>query len=197
MGGHPSFFGRLKGKIRPRVDPTAFLRSTVEKAIDIIRSRGLAPGKPQERELPFFRLVARIGEKLRVLVACGNRRRRARIAQIEQIEHLHVGAFGHRETFQFVYPYGELDELVLCYATTIHKSQGSEYPIVVLPITMQHYVMLKRNLIYTGVTRGKKLVILVGQKKALAMAVRGKQTITRNTGLKHCLQNENPTQHEF
>lgn len=98
---------------------------------------------------------------------------------------------------EVVYPYGELDELVLCYATTIHKSQGSEYPIVVLPITMQHYVMLKRNLIYTGVTRGKKLVILVGQKKALAMAVRGKQTITRNTGLKHWLQNENPTQHEF
>ena len=62
---------------------------------------------------------------------------------------------------------------------------------------MQHYVMLKRNLIYTGVTRGKKLVILVGQKKALAMAVRGKQTITRNTGLKHWLQNENPTQNEF
>ena len=89
-----------------------------------------------------------------------------------------------------VYPYGELDELVLCYATTIHKSQGSEYPIVVLPVTMQHYVMLKRNLIYTGVTRGKKLVVLVGQKKALAMAVRGKQTIKRNTGLKHWL---NPT----
>ena len=98
---------------------------------------------------------------------------------------------------EVVYPYGELDELVLCYATTIHKSQGSEYPIVILPITMQHYVMLKRNLIYTGVTRGKKLVILVGQKKALAMAVRGKQAITRNTGLKHWLQNENPTQHEF
>lgn len=98
---------------------------------------------------------------------------------------------------EVVYPYGELDELVLCYATTIHKSQGSEYPIVVLPITMQHYVMLKRNLIYTGVTRGKMLVILVGQKKALAMAVRGKQTIARNTGLRHWLQNENPTQNEF
>lgn len=89
---------------------------------------------------------------------------------------------------EVVYPYGELDELVLCYATTIHKSQGSEYPIVILPITMQHYMMLKRNLIYTGVTRGKKLVVLVGQKKALAMAVRGKQTIVRNTGLKYWLQ---------
>lgn len=97
---------------------------------------------------------------------------------------------------EVVYPYGELDELVLCYATTIHKSQGSEYSIVVLPVTMQHYVMLRRNLIYTGVTRGKKLVVLVGQKKALAMAVRGVQTITRNTGLKHWLQNADQGQTE-
>lgn len=88
---------------------------------------------------------------------------------------------------EVVYPYGELDELVLCYAATIHKSQGSEYPIVIMPVTMQHYVMLKRNLIYTGVTRGKKLVVIVGQKKALAMAVRGRQTLKRNTGLKHWL----------
>lgn len=91
------------------------------------------------------------------------------------------------ESREVVYPFGELDELVLCYATTIHKSQGSEYPIVVLPVTMQHFVMLKRNLIYTGVTRGKKLVVLVGQKKALAMAVKGKQTLKRLTGLKRWL----------
>lgn len=97
---------------------------------------------------------------------------------------------------EVVYPYGELDELVLCYATTIHKSQGSEYSIVVLPVTMQHYFMLRRNLIYTGVIRGKKLVVLVGQKKALAMAVRGVQTITRNTGLKHWLQNADQGQTE-
>ena len=89
---------------------------------------------------------------------------------------------------EVVYPFGELDELVLCYATTIHKSQGSKYPIVVMPVTMQHYVMLKRNLIYTGVTRGKKLVVLLGQKKALAMAVRGKHTLKRLTGLKAWLQ---------
>lgn len=89
-----------------------------------------------------------------------------------------------------VYPYAELDELVLCYATTIHKSQGSEYPIVILPVTMQHYVMLKRNLVYTGVTRGKKLVVIVGEKKALAMAVRGKQTLRRNTGLRHWLETD-------
>jgi exodeoxyribonuclease V alpha subunit len=74
---------------------------------------------------------------------------------------------------EVVYGFGELDELVLAYATTIHKSQGSEYPAVVIPLTMQHYVMLQRNLVYTGVTRGKRLVVLVGQRKALAIAVKG------------------------
>ena len=78
-----------------------------------------------------------------------------------------------------VYPYSESDELELCYATTIHESPGSEYPIV---------VMLKRNLIYTGVTRGKKLVVIVGQKRALAMAMRGKQTVKRLMGLSHWLR---------
>jgi len=70
------------------------------------------------------------------------------------------------------YGFGELDELVLAYATTIHKAQGSEYPAVVIPLATQHYAMLARNLLYTGVTRGKRLVVLVGQRKALAMAVR-------------------------
>ncbi len=70
------------------------------------------------------------------------------------------------------YGFGELDMLVPAYAATIHKSQGSEYPAVVIPVLMQHYAMLQRNLLYTGVTRGKKLVVLVGQKKAVAIAVR-------------------------
>ncbi len=70
------------------------------------------------------------------------------------------------------YGFGELDELVLAYASTVHKSQGSEYPAVVIPLTTQHYVMLARNLLYTGVTRGKRLVVLVGQKRTLAIAVR-------------------------
>jgi len=80
-----------------------------------------------------------------------------------------VAAFDGREV---VYGFGELDELVLAYATTIHKAQGSEYPAVVIPVMTQHYTMLGRNLLYTGVTRGKKLVVLVGQRKAIAMAVR-------------------------
>jgi exodeoxyribonuclease V alpha subunit len=71
-----------------------------------------------------------------------------------------------------VYGWGELDHLVPAYACTIHKSQGSEYPAVVIPLLTQHYAMLQRNLVYTGLTRGKQLVVLVGQKKALAMAVK-------------------------
>src|SRR6187455_591541 len=70
------------------------------------------------------------------------------------------------------YGFGELDMLVPAYAATIHKSQGSEYPAVVIPVLTQHYAMLQRNLLYTGVTRGKRLVVLVGQKKAVAIAVR-------------------------
>jgi exodeoxyribonuclease V alpha subunit len=88
------------------------------------------------------------------------------------------------------YGLGELDELVLAYATTIHKSQGSEYPAVVIPLAMQHYMMLQRNLVYTGVTRGKRLVVLVGQRKALAIAVRGAQTRRRWSKLREWLGGE-------
>jgi exodeoxyribonuclease V alpha subunit len=70
------------------------------------------------------------------------------------------------------YGFGELDTLVPAYAVTIHKSQGSEYPAVVIPILTQHYAMLQRNLLYTAVTRGKRLVVLIGQKKAIAIAVK-------------------------
>ncbi len=70
------------------------------------------------------------------------------------------------------YGFGELDTLVPAYAATIHKSQGSEYSAVIIPVLTQHYAMLQRNLLYTGVTRGKRLVVLVGQKKAVAIAIR-------------------------
>lgn len=84
---------------------------------------------------------------------------------------------------QVTYEQSELDELVLAYATTIHKSQGSEYPIVVIPILMTHYVMLQRNLIYTGITRAKKVCVLVGTPKALGYAVRNMTVNKRNTKL--------------
>lgn len=82
----------------------------------------------------------------------------------------------------------ELDELVLAYATTIHKAQGSEYPIVVMPVLMTHYVMLQRNLIYTGITRAKRGLVIVGTKKALAMAVRTVTVSKRNTKLQERLK---------
>ena len=85
------------------------------------------------------------------------------------------------------YPLGEMDEVVLAYATTIHKSQGSEYPAVVIPVVTQHYAMLQRNLLYTGMTRGKRLVVLVGQRKAVAIAVRGTQGRRRWSKLQELL----------
>ena len=81
------------------------------------------------------------------------------------------------------YELGELDELALAYAITIHKAQGSEFPAVVIPLAMQQYLLLQRNLIYTGITRGKSLVVLIGQQKALAMAVRNHRTQLRFSGL--------------
>lgn len=85
------------------------------------------------------------------------------------------------------YEKGDFGELTLAYATTIHKSQGSEYPVVVMPLMMSHYVMLQRNLVYTGVTRAKKLCIIIGEKKALGQAIRNQVVLKRNTKLKERL----------
>ena len=91
---------------------------------------------------------------------------------------------------EVVYDVSELEELTLAYATTIHKSQGSEYPIVVMPFTMSHYVMLQRNLLYTGVTRAKKILVLVGEKKAVWYAIKNETTADRNTRLAIRLQED-------
>jgi len=85
------------------------------------------------------------------------------------------------------YDITELDEIVLAYAITIHKSQGSEFPVVVMPVTMKHFVMLQRNLIYTGITRAKKICVLVGTTKALAYAIHNQTVSKRNTKLKERL----------
>ena len=87
------------------------------------------------------------------------------------------------------YDVSELDELTLAYAVTIHKSQGSEFPVVVIPVTMKHFVMLQRNLIYTGITRAKKICVLVGTTKALAYAIHNQTVSKRNTKLKERLNN--------
>ena len=93
--------------------------------------------------------------------------------------------FDHRD---ILYDFGELDNVTLAYASTIHKSQGSEFPAVVIPLTMSHYPMLKRNLFYTGVTRGRKLVILIGQKKALNLAIRSTDRDNRWTKLREWME---------
>ncbi len=87
------------------------------------------------------------------------------------------------------YLFGELDQVALAYAVSIHKSQGSEYPAVVIPVMMQHYMLLRRNLLYTGITRGKKMVVLVGQKKAIGMAVKGMVEGRRWSKLEEWLSN--------
>ncbi|MBA4371280.1 MAG: ATP-dependent RecD-like DNA helicase [Thermodesulfovibrio sp.] len=89
---------------------------------------------------------------------------------------------------QVAYDFIELDEIVLAYAISVHKSQGSEYPVVILPVLTQHYMMLQRNLLYTAITRGKKLVVVIGTKKALAIAIKNNKQQLRYTGLKERLQ---------
>ena len=86
------------------------------------------------------------------------------------------------------YDFGDLDELSLAYVLSIHKSQGSEFPCVVIPVHTQHYMMLQRNLLYTAVTRGKRLVVLVGTRRPSRMAVRRQDTARRYTALKKRLQ---------
>jgi exodeoxyribonuclease V alpha subunit len=103
------------------------------------------------------------------------------VAKVDPLEREVTVSFGARAV---TYAFGELDELALAHAITIHKSQGSEFPAVVIPLAMQHYLLLQRNLIYTGVTRGRQLVVLVGQKKALAAAVRNNRTEERFSGLR-------------
>jgi exodeoxyribonuclease V alpha subunit len=108
------------------------------------------------------------------------------IAAIDAAEREMLVRFDGREV---VYDFGELDEISLAYAITIHKSQGSEFPVVLLPLAMQHYLLLQRNLVYTGITRGKKLVVLIGEKKALGTAVRNIRTSARYSGLLARLKN--------
>jgi exodeoxyribonuclease V alpha subunit len=102
------------------------------------------------------------------------------VAGIDAEERTLTAVFDGRHV---VYDEGQLDELALAYACSIHKSQGSEFPCVVLPLHTQHFVMLKRNLLYTAMTRGRRLVVIVGSKRALQTAVNSSDTVTRFTGL--------------
>jgi exodeoxyribonuclease V alpha subunit len=103
---------------------------------------------------------------------------------IEHINRIDQSMTANFDGRQVPYDFGDLDELSLAYVLSIHRSQGSEFPCVVIPLHTQHYLMLQRNLLYTAVTRGKQLVILVGTKKALGMAVRRQDTKRRCTALR-------------
>lgn len=106
------------------------------------------------------------------------------VHSIDRVDHTVAVRFDRRVV---AYKYTELDQLTLSYAITVHKSQGSEYPVVVVPVHTQHYIMLQRNLLYTAVTRGKKLVVLVGTKKALGMAISNAKLAERHSGLRQRL----------
>lgn len=105
------------------------------------------------------------------------------IGQIVKIDHVEKEVVIRFDQREVAYDFGELDEIALAYAITIHKSQGSEFPAIVTPLAMQQYLLLQRNLVYTGITRSKKLVVLIGQRKALGMAVKNNRTQNRFSGL--------------
>jgi exodeoxyribonuclease V alpha subunit len=108
-----------------------------------------------------------------------------RVVQIDEVEGLlYVEYDGRRVEYEV----GELDAISLAYATTVHKSQGSEYPAVVIPLSTQHFALLERNLLYTAVTRGRRLVVLIAQTKALGMAVKREMSVKRLTNLRHRLR---------
>ncbi|MFQ3591692.1 MAG: ATP-dependent RecD-like DNA helicase [Gemmataceae bacterium] len=147
----------------------------------------LNPGRP-EQSVERFGTTFRVGDK--VMQTRNDYGREVfngdlgRIARIDTAQREVIVNFDGRE---IVYDFGELDELVLAYASTIHKSQGSEYPAVVIPLHNQHAHMLRRNLLYTGLTRGKRVVLLIGSRTALEQAVRNQDTGRRHSLLRYRL----------
>jgi exodeoxyribonuclease V alpha subunit len=154
------------------------------RELNVLLQRELNPRREGESAVEKFGWEFRAGDK--VIQTENNYDKEVfngdigHIAAIDPVEKEVRINFEGREV---VYDYGELDEIALAYAITIHKSQGSEFPVVVIPVATQQYLLLQRNLIYTGITRGKKLVILVGQRKALEMAIRNNETSRRYGGL--------------
>ena len=108
-----------------------------------------------------------------------------RISRIHSIDQEVIIRFDDRKVS---YSFADLDEIVLAYAVSVHKSQGSEYPAVIIPVHTQHFILLQRNLIYTAVTRAKQLVVMVGTRKALAIGVKNDRMHNRFTYLKQRLQ---------
>jgi exodeoxyribonuclease V alpha subunit len=155
----------------------------------------LNPAVRRDRDVHRYGSVFRPGDK--VLQTRNNYTREVfngdigRVTNVDPIDQVLTVTFDGRGVD---YDFGDLDELQLAYAITIHQSQGSEYPAVVIPLHTTHFIMLRRNLLYTGLTRGKKLVVLVGSRRALGIAVRTADTVRRFSLLKWRLQErEDPT----
>jgi exodeoxyribonuclease V alpha subunit len=154
------------------------------RELNVRLQAALNPARAEEPSVEKFGWQFRAGDK--VLQTENNYDKEVfngDIGQVVKIDPLERELTVRYDEREVVYDFGELDELSLAYAITIHKSQGSEFPAVVIPLATQHYLLLQRNLIYTGVTRGKRLVVLIGQGKALGLAVRNNQTQQRFSGL--------------
>ena len=154
--------------------------------LNIELQRSLNPASPQKTEIRQGFQHFRLGDK--VMQIRNNYKKqvfngdigRIQAIDLEERELAVVYPEGRFERL-VVYDFTELDELTLAYAISVHKSQGSEYPVIVLPISTQHYIMLQRNLLYTAITRARRQVVLVGTKKAIALAVKNNQVEERHT----------------
>jgi len=146
------------------------------------------PPSPQKVEVTRGGIIFRVGD--RVIQLTNDYQREVFngdmgfIIHIDTEEQEVIVQFQERDV---IYDYADLNELALAWSVSIHKSQGSEYPVVFLPLYSQHFVMLSRNLLYTGLTRAKKLAIIIGSKKAIGMCVRSRKSQERYTQLKQRL----------
>ena len=159
----------------------AFLNEELQEVLN-----PAGPSKPEKR---FGGRLFRAGDK--VMQVRNNYEKAVfngdagRVIHIDLEEQTALVAFDDDRTVE--YDFSELDELVHAFAISVHKAQGAEYPAVVIPVLTQHYLLLQRNLIYTAVTRARKLVVLVGTRKALAMAIKNNRIAARYSGLKRRL----------
>ena len=154
------------------------------RAMNVLLQEGLNPRRDEEPMVERFGWQFRLRDK--VIQTANNYDKEVfngdigQVVRIDPDERELTIRFEEREV---PYDLNELDEVSLAYAITIHKSQGSEFPAVVVPLAMQHYLLLQRNLVYTAMTRGRRIVVLVGQRKALAIAVRNNRAAERFSGL--------------
>jgi exodeoxyribonuclease V alpha subunit len=154
------------------------------RELNIVLQRALNPPRPAEPAAERFGWRFQVRDK--VIQTENNYKKEVfngDIGATEKIDPVEQEVFIRYDERLVTYDYGELDEVSLAYAITIHKFQGSEFPAVVIPVAMQHFMLLERNLIYTGITRARKFLVVVGQKKALGLAVRNDQSRKRYSGL--------------